>query len=451
MLRSIENQLVSWKSSTPSKPLILRGARQVGKSYVVTQFGQKYFESFVMINFEFERKYLSCFETLDPEKIIAQITLMQGQSITPGKTLLFLDEVQECPQAILALRYFKEKMPNLHVIAAGSLLEFTLNNADFRMPVGRVQSLYMKPCSFSEYLVASGLGKLKDYLSEAHVNEGVLPAVHDTLNEKLREYFVIGGMPEVISHYLQHKDLHQVRVLQGSLLEYYRKDFGKYDKKIKLQCLQEIFDKAPYMVAENFKYVDINPDMSSRDIRPALDALIDAGLIYKVLLSNAAGLPLSATTTGKKFKTIFLDVGLVQMACDIVSTDFLDKQTTLLNHGALTEQFVGQELLAYAENHTAQKLYYWERGKAGSTAEVDYIFNATGKIYPVEVKTGKTGRLRSLQIFLDEKKIEIGIKISENNLSFHNRVLSVPLYMVCELPRLVLEVLQTQNHTSANT
>ena len=437
MHRFAEKQLVMWKNDPSLKPLIVRGARQVGKSYLIDQFGSKNFKSFITINFEFERKFLSCFDELDPVKIISKITLLKGESITPGKTLLFLDEIQECPQAILALRYFKEQMPNLHIIAAGSLLEFTLNNADFRMPVGRVQSLYVKPLSFLEYLHASGMEKMAEYINEVDINDTILPAVHDALIEKLREYFIIGGMPEVVAHYLQHHDLHKVQVLQATLLEYYRKDFGKYDVKVKLRYLQEVFDKAPFIIAQNFKFVNINPDILSRDLRPALSAIVDAGLVYEVFRSNAAGLPLSATTNYKKFKLLLLDIGLVQSACDTNTTDFLSKEMHHLNRGALAEQFVGQEILAYADNYKKQCLYYWERGRKSSTAEVDYLYSHNAVIYPIEVKSGTTGRLKSLHIFLDEKKLEVGIRISERQLNFENRVLSVPFYMVSQLPRLL--------------
>lgn len=238
MHRLVEKDLIAWKKQAKIKPLLVRGARQVGKSYLVEKFGKEHFSSMVVVNFEFERKYKTYFATLDPNKIVSSISTMSGQAIKPGETLLFLDEIQECPDAILALRYFKEKMSNLHVIAAGSLLEFTLNKPKFRMPVSRVQSLYVKPCSFNEFLAAIGHHKLLDYLAEIELGECIDGGIQETLIENLREYFFIGGMPEVVAHYSENKDLFQCQSLQAALLEYYQKDFGKYDRSVNIRYLQ---------------------------------------------------------------------------------------------------------------------------------------------------------------------------------------------------------------------
>ncbi len=437
MHRFIEQDLKTWKNQSIRKPLLVRGARQVGKSYIIEHFGKTFFESLVSINFEYERKFMRCFESLDPQTIINRITWMSGQEIQAGKTLLFLDEIQECPRAILALRYFKEKMPELHVIGAGSLLEFTINNSDYREPVGRVESLFMKPCSFSEYLIASGHDAIHKYLTTVDLKQSVDHVAHTTLIEKLREYTILGGMPEVISNYIKEKNFNLSQRLHAQLLEYYRRDFGKYDEKVKVQYLQQIFDKIPGIVAKHFKYVEIMPNIQSRDLKPALQALIMAGLVYPVYHTSASGLPLNATINEKKFKTLFLDIGLVNYATELSIDALMHEDLLLINKGALAEQFVGQELLAYKESYKRHHLYYWEREKAGSTSEVDYIINVGSQILPIEVKSGTTGRLKSLQIFLDEKQLDFGIRISLNPLSFENRILSIPLYMISELPRLI--------------
>ncbi len=437
MYRMLEDKLKIWKNQPDRKPLLLRGARQVGKSYTVEKFAKEHFASVALVNFEFDRRLIGCFETMDPEQIINKISLLTQQEISIGQTLLFLDEIQECPNAILALRYFKEKMPKLHVIGAGSLLEFTLNDPKFRMPVGRIQSLYLKPCSFQEFLMACGDQKLLDCLSQVTLQSGVDRVIHELLLEKLRLYFFVGGMPEAIASYQKNKNLNLCRQVHASLLDTYRNDFGKYNRHVRSDYLQKLFDKAPGLVAQHFKYVAIDSHAQSRDIKPALAALIDAGLLYPIYHSSASGLPLNATLNEKKFKLLFLDIGLVKYASGLEVNIMLNDSLMLLNQGALAEQFVGQELLAYALPDERATLYYWEREKKGSGAEVDFILQTEGKLFPVEVKSGKTGRLKSLQLFLDEKKQNYGIQISQRQLSFHHRILSIPLYMIHELPRLI--------------
>jgi predicted AAA+ superfamily ATPase len=440
MFRSVENDLISWKDHPNRKPLLIRGARQVGKSFVVEKIGATHFEKLVTINFEFEPQFIDCFATLDPTKIIRALEAILGEAIIAGSTLLFLDEIQDCPNAILSLRYFKEKMPKLHVIAAGSLLEFSLNSTELRKPVGRVQSLYMKPCSFKEFLLASGDHRLLDYLSTVSVNTGVEQPFHDLLLAKCREYFVIGGMPEVLNYYTNQKKYLGCEVIQGTILEYYEKDFPKYDEKINIKILQNIFRKIPSLVGKRVKFSEIDPDIQAREQKPCLTALSNAGLIYPIYHTSASGLPLNATLNEKKFKMLFLDLGLLEHASRIDMHTLLTEDLILINRGTLAEQFVGQELIAYSQNYEKPELYYWEREKKGAQAEVDYVMQWNGHIFPVEVKSGTTGRLKSLRVFMDEKKLTIGIRISPHNLSFHDGILSLPFYMVHELPRILAQL-----------
>ncbi len=438
MFRMVENDLIAWKDHPNRKPLLIRGARQVGKSFVVEKVGKAHFENLVTINFEFEPRFSICFQTLDPFKIIRAIEAIFAQSIIPGSTLLFLDEIQECPNAILALRYFKEKMPELHVIAAGSLLEFALNSSEFRKPVGRVQSLYMKPCSFNEFLMACGDHKLLEYLSNVNISTGVDQAIHEVALEKCREYFVLGGMPEVVNYYVNQKKYLGCEVIQGTILEYYERDFPKYKEKINLHLLQKIYMKVPALIGKRLKYSKIDPDIQARDQKPALAALTNAGLIYPIYHTSAVGLPLNATLNEKKFKILFLDLGLLEHATRVDMHTLLSEDLILINQGALAEQFVGQELLAHSKNYEKPELYYWEKDK--SQAEVDYVMHFEGHIFPIEVKSGTTGRLKSIRVFMDEKKIKIGIRISPQTLSSHDGILSVPLYMISELPRLLAQL-----------
>lgn len=440
MQRDLESELIRWKNAQEHLPLLLRGARQVGKTHLATSFGQTHFEHMLSINFERDEKYQLAFETLDPNEILNRLYLQSGQRVVPGKSLLFLDEIQECIQALKALRYFKEDMPELHVIAAGSLLEFALNNDDLRMPVGRVESLYVKPLSFYEYLSARGLKLLRDYLSQVTLTGGFEPVVHDELCEHLRQYFFIGGLPAVVDEYISTGNVERVQMKQLNLVQTYRDDFGKYAMHTKHAVMQKILREAPSFIGEKFMYSRIDADTNSRDTKTALNYLVEAGLLYKVYHTQASGLPFHTLMHDKHFKIMFLDVGLANATSQLSPELFLQKDLMLLNRGIQAEQFAGQELLAYRKPYLQSELFYWDRQKPNSSAEVDYIINVSDRIIPVEVKAGKTGSLRSLQLFLNEKDCDLGVRLSLKPLELHDRVLSIPLYMIAEIPRLVTEI-----------
>lgn len=243
MDRDFEAELSHWKIRHNRKPLLVRGARQVGKTFAVTKWAKKNFEQVVAINFELEPKFIICFEDLHPQIIINMISGLIDQKIEAGITLLFLDEIQECPQAILALRYFKELMPELHLIATGSLLEFTLNSGDFRMPVGRIESLYLKPLSFKEYLTAIGRKTLREFIEQVELNKEIPKAFHQELIKLMRQYTVLGGMPEVIQEYVDTAVLYECQRIQSDILDTYRQDFGKYAKQTEHKYLQRVFEK----------------------------------------------------------------------------------------------------------------------------------------------------------------------------------------------------------------
>lgn len=439
MEREITKHFVDWKDQNDRLPLLVRGARQVGKTTIVEQFGSQYFTDVFKINFELQREYHACFKTLYPKEILQKIYTISGKSIHPGKTLLFLDEIQDCPKAIMALRYFYEELPELHVMAAGSLLEFVLSDADFRMPVGRVQSCYLKPMSFLEFLIAAGKKSLVEYIENITLKTGIDPSIHNQLLKHLREYFVLGGMPAVLKNYFTNYDFEQCQIRQTMLIDTYQRDFRKYGKEHEVKYLQTLFDKAPGMVSQHFRYKLVDPHMHSRDLKRAIDLLKKAGVLYKVQATAASHLPLISTVNEKKFKLLMLDVGLVNNVTRLSAEILMDENLILLHRGAIAEQFVGQELLAYAPPYREEELYYWQREKPSATSEIDYIISDNGNIIPVEVKAGSTGRLKSLQIFIDEKETNFGIRISQNKLSFGKRILSLPLYMISQIPRLIQE------------
>jgi len=448
--RQLENSLSNWKAHTEPTPILLRGARQVGKTYLVENFGKNNFENILSLNFEFEPKFNACFDTFNPAEILNKISLLTGKIITPGKTLLFLDEIQECPKAIEALRYFKEKIPNLHIIGAGSLLEFVLNTENFHMPVGRIQFLHLKPLSFKEFLGAIGRQLDADYLSEvSFLDKQILNPqhfnniAHDLLLKLLREYSAIGGMPAVVKEYAETESITNCQNIQSALLNAYRLDFGKYSKRTNHHYLQRLYERSPSLIGQHFQYSKIDSEMKSRDLKTALNNLCYAGLMYRVYATSASGLPLISLINEKKFKLLFLDIGLAQRSTGLDANILLQKDLLLVNRGMIAEQFVGQELLAYANPYEAAQLFFWSREKTNSKAEVDYVITVDEHIIPVEVKAGSTGRLKSLQIFMQEKKSKLGVRVSQLPLSFDSekRILSVPLYMISEISRLIKEIL----------
>lgn len=441
MKRLLYDELLNWKNSAKHIPILMRGARQVGKTFLVEMLGNNEFNSFTNINFEFSPQFCQCFDNLDPLSIVNSISAITRKPITPGKSLLFLDEIQHCPQAIIALRYFKEKMPNLHVIAAGSLLEFSINDDEFQMPVGRIRSLFVKPVSFWEYLLSNDYEQIIDTLQNSTLQSKLSTPIHQHLNQLLREYFVLGGMPEVIADYQNDSNLLNVQATQSSILNTYRNDFGKYAAKTKHKYLQRIFEQAPGLISQHFKYSKVDPHFKSRDLKEAIELLENAGVIHRIYETQASGLPLNSLINTKRFKLLFVDIGLVKASSLLDPNLMLKEDLMLINRGALVEQFVGQELLAYGSPYLPGQLFYWDREKKGSEAEVDYIVNFDDNIIPIEVKSGKTGSLRSIHVFLNEKQSKFGIRISLKPLGFNNNILSVPLYMIHELSRIVQEII----------
>lgn len=433
--RTLEQALVQWRTQTSRKPLLLRGARQVGKSFLIETFGRKYFEHLISINFELSPEFKSCFLSLKPQEICNTIKVLQDKPIIPGKTLLFLDEIQDCPDAIRSLRYFKELMPELHVVGAGSLLELLLKHADYRMPVGRVSSLYLYPLSFHEFLQAYNPEALH-YILTGSLQNPVPAAIHEHLLKQVQLYTMLGGMPEVAAVYQQTQDLREVQRIQSEILETYQKDFGHYEGIAPVSHLRKCFEMIPKMIGQQIKYNKIDPDLRSKDLKLALSALEAAYISQRIQSSTAQGFPLETTENEKKFKINFVDIGLVKRANKLDAQLLLQEDLMLLNQGALAEQFVGQELLAYSENYEAAKLYFWARDFPGR-AEVDYLFPQGQHIYPIEVKAGALGKMRSLVQYLAEHNCPLGIRVSKAALSLQNNILSVPLYMVSQLPRLI--------------
>ena len=439
MKRTLEKELKEWKRSKRRYPLLLRGARQVGKTYLIEQFGKREFDSLVSVNFEAQPEVIACFASLDPQEILMRLQSILQQPIKPGKTLLFLDEIQACPNAIMSLRYFKEKLPELHVIGAGSLLEFSLIKGQFSFPVGRIQFMYLKPLSFSEYALARGKENELEEIKGCLVGAPPTEETHNIMIKLVKEYFLTGGMPAAVSSFCDHLSLKEMSQVHEILLSTYQADFSKYATVAEQKYLLEVFRGLFPLIAKQFKYAKIDPHIRSRELKLALDQLQWAGLVSLVHASSASGIPISAQVKQKKFKALFLDIGLVQHALKINPEVILDTDVVQINRGALAEQFVGQELLAYTDPYLSEQLHFWEREKQHSSAEVDYLYAFNEHIIPIEVKAGSQGRLRSMQLFMQEKKVPVGVQISQKPLAFENGILSLPFYAISELPRFIGE------------
>ncbi|HGY11172.1 MAG TPA: DUF4143 domain-containing protein [Desulfobacterales bacterium] len=395
MKRLVEKQVLFWKDSPRRKPLIIRGARQVGKTWLVENVLSGQFDNFIKIDFEKRRDLQVHFSgNLEPQTILSYLELAVGR-ITSGKTLLFFDEIQACPRAIMALRYFYEQMPELHVVAAGSMLEFAFGNIS--IPVGRVQYLYMYPMTFYEYLLATNKEPMAEFSLLPPVD--IDGSVQQMILNELRNYFFVGGMPECIKTYCNTGSMLETFQVQSEILDSYRDDFSKYMTRIDPICLDAVFLNVAKSIGEQIKYTRLNAGHSGQTNRKAFDLLAKAKLIHKIPACDPSGLPLGATANQKKFKASILDIGLLQRLCQVpVEMELQQKNLLAMYRGKLAEQFVAQELLAWH----GSELFYWARDARSSNAEVDYLTVFEGKIYPIEVKSGKGGSLKSLHLMLEK-------------------------------------------------
>lgn len=414
-------------------PLLLRGPRQVGKTHAARELG-KTFDDFVEINLESDEEVGLIFErTMLPERIIQELSVYLKKQIKPGKTLLFLDEIQARPRAITALRYFYEKMPQLHVIAAGSLLDFGIQQVG--SPVGRVESLYMYPLSFMEFLAAIGEQLLIKEILNHDVQSQMTEALHLKALRHTAVYAALGGMPKIVECWRTKQDPLGCSRLHDRLIEQYREDFGKYAKRTQIKYLDLLFNSIPMQQGRKFKYSLLEGEFRKRELAPALDLLEIAGIAQKVHYSSGQGIPLGAQTDPQDYKVIFFDVGLAQRAQFLDFADwFLHPITELVNKGFVVEAFVGQEIRAYSDPLRKEQLFYWHSKERARQAEIDYIIQKNGQVLPIEVKSGPGTTLKSLHIFLSShKESPFGVRFSTQNYSQFEHVHSYPLYAIAQV------------------
>ncbi len=424
MERYFFSDLIDWVKSQRRKPLLLRGARQVGKTWLVEKLAREQFEFYLKVDFEENSELVSLFSgDLNPQKICSNLELRTGIDIIAGKTLLFFDEIHICPRVIIALRYFYEKMPDLHVIAAGSLLEFAFSEISF--PVGRIQSMEVHPMNFSEFLLASNYGKAAEICNN-QISE-VSASIHEFLLEQLRIYWLVGGMPECINEYVTTKSLKKAAEVQDEICETYRLDFNKYKPKTDINCLNAVFSTIAANVGKQIKYTGLAIDFTIPTIKKAYESLLLARIAKKVKSLSNIGIPLDVYASDKKFKNIFLDIGLMNRVMGIDYNEALSHKNLLsIYRGQFAEQFVGQEFATATNN----QLYYWSRDAKNSNAEIDYLMIFDGMIYPVEVKDGPSGKLRSLHLYREtyQPLWSVVFHAGQTDVLENEKIIFLPIY-----------------------
>lgn len=443
--------LKKWFDSPRRKPLVLRGARQVGKTTLVASFARELGRDLIAINCEKNRQLDPVFESLNIPRILQELEAVAGMGAINVDKVIFLDEIQATPNGLQALRYLYEERPDLPVIAAGSLLEFALSDHQFSMPVGRIQYLHLGPLTFREFIEAIEPEKIA-YLDQLTPDNRIPDAAHRALCALQRNYLFTGGMPEAVAAYKETQSPSEAHAVHQEIAETYIDDFSKYAQNKDLVLLQRIFSSIPRLLGQRIKYVKLVQDERAARIRGMIDLLIKSQVVLPIWHSHCSGLPLGADIDDRIFKLAFLDVGLANHICgagwqDIVNSD----NERLTNEGGIAEQFIAQELAWLGEGKP--ELTYWQREGRSSNAEVDFT-RAFGKtIYPIEVKAGKSGSLKSIQQFVLSKRAKQAIRFDMNQPSRQQvrhkaktkdgteeisyELISLPLYAVGGLPKIL--------------
>lgn len=443
--------LEEWLKSESRKPLVIRGARQVGKTWLVRKFAELQKKRILELNFEKNPTLASLFSSNEPRQTLLNLSAQFDVEIDIHNTILFLDEIQATPEIIAKLRWFAEDMPQLPVIAAGSLLEFVLEDHSFSMPVGRIGYMHLEPLSFEEFLIASGKPHLVSYLKQFRWGQEIPLAIHENLTGMFKEYLCVGGMPAAVSSWISKRSLQEVSKIQHDLIATYRDDIAKYRGKIAPERLEEVLLAIPKHLGEKFVYTKVNPHVQIAPIKKALELLYKAKVCHRVTGCGGNGIPLGADLLEKYLKVLLLDVGLFTAALGLSYDQIhMADEIVLINKGGVAEQVVGQMLRTIFPPYMEPELYYWHREEKGSSAEVDYLIQHQNEVVPIEVKAGTTGTLKSLHLFMGIKQLKKAVRLNSatpNLLDIettaldgkaHNyRLYSIPLYLVGELHRLL--------------
>ena len=431
MLRKDYEKLLKWKNKTSRKPLLVLGVRQCGKTYLVKEFGSKEFENMAYINFDGNKGLQSIFDyDFDINRILDEIgSVVLNKKIIPGKTLLFLDEIQDCPRAIQSLKYFCENLPELHVIAAGSLLGIALKEQGISFPVGKVQRLEMFPMSFEEFVIADGGEKYLNGMSKLPLGREISELYSVPMQKYLQNYYIVGGMPEAVKIWIQTHDYNQVEEIQNQILKDYADDFGKHttpDTAIKIKL---IWDAIPSQIAKDnnkFIFSHVKEGARAKDLEDALEWLVSAGLVYKLNLVQTPQLPLESMKDNTYFKIYMADVGLLRKKSNVNYRTILNGDESFIQFkGAFSENYIMSELKSLGVS-----AYFW-RTKAD--AEVDFISDYEGVLFPIEVKSATNTKAKSLQLFCKRFSPKLAFKASlknvGDNMMEETHIWNIPLYI----------------------
>ena len=410
MEREAEQLLEEWIILKRRKPLVIRGARQVGKSTLVRNFAKKKGFDLFEVNLELFPK-MTAFDSMNIEHILRDLEVLIQKRISPN-TLIFLDEIQKHPIAITALRYFYEKKPEIPVIAAGSLLEIVLEDMEYSMPVGRVEYLYLGPMTFFEFLSALQEETLLETCKFKSYSE-ISQDMFNRLVERYKEFLFVGGMPEAVLTYSETKSGLATQRVHRAIMETYVEDFSKYKKRVNTATLEMVFNYISTHIGQKIKYSNISREHQSRELKKAFHLLIKARVILPAYHSSCSGIPLKASIDTNIVKPYFLDVGLMNYQYGLSWNDFSSlKPRELFTIGVISEQFAAQHLMYGSGQGKKPELYYWLREKKSTNAEVDFVVTAAGRIWPIEIKSGKSGALKSLHQFLFQKRLKKAVRFN---------------------------------------
>lgn len=435
--REIDRHLEAWARGPGRKPLLLRGARQIGKTTAIRHLAER-FDSFIEINFEDDASFNNAFNgDFDIPRILAAVELRKRTKIVPGRTLLFLDEIQLCPRAISCLRYFYEKIPQLHVVATGSLLEFAFGEMD-GFGVGRIRSMFMHPMSFAEFASAMGEDVPLEHARAATFESPLFPEGHEMMLDCLKSFLVVGGMPAAVRAFAETKSLLAAQEQHRDILVSLKADFGRYKKRIPASRVVTVFNSVIEQTGRKFTYSDPKAGLSYAQAKDCTTLLKMAGLIYRVDSCHANGIPLGADVKANDNKFLPLDTGLYLTAGGLDISDWvLDPPAKFVNRGVLAEMFTGHELVKAGSPFEERRLYFWHRESRNSNAEVDYVVQFRNGVLPIEVKSGVRGSMKSLRIMMEEKKLALGVRTSEENFGTVDRVRIIPLYRIADYDRIL--------------
>ncbi len=429
MKRLFTNKLIEWKNSPYRKPLLLKGARQVGKTYVLLEFGKEYYDNVVYLHFEGNTKVLENIfaPDLNPHRIISELSLYTRQTILPHKTLIIFDEIQASERALTSLKYFCEEANEYHIVAAGSLLGLALNRGNFSFPVGKVDMHTMYPLTFEEFLLAMGQEDLIDKIKSAYATFSPLPDVyHNFALEMYRQYLVIGGYPAAVKTYIETKDFYSVQAVQANISDAYISDMSKYATQNETVRSIAIFNTLPSQLAKEnkkFQYAVIKSNARATEYELSLHWLKAASVVLENVKITEGKLPLTVYAQIDSFKIYYSDVGLLCFKSSTQPNDILVNSTfSDRARGLLAENYVAQQLVAQGFD-----LFYWE---SDGTAEIDFVVRLDNSVIPIEVKSADNVRARSLRVFENKYSPAYSIRISSKNFGFENNIKSIPLYAV---------------------